>query len=254
MYILDLNELLAKLDYCRHSVSTAKMDPNWLFDDEKKIQLLVSVMSRCREIASDMGLRLTKNSAGKYIQTLGITGYDGHARVSVLEKDMAELDKRLIEELEGAQFYYLGSSAHLLSAPDQIFGKKIEATFPKAMEDLDEAAKCLAFSRPTASVFHLMRAMEIAVQNLFSKIGLTGNPEKEWGKLLSDISKAIEAMPKGSARDEWSASHSHLYHVKQAFRNDVMHPKQTYTEVEAKEVFDAVKSFMRHLAELPAIP
>jgi hypothetical protein len=29
-----------------------------------------------------------------------------------------------------------------------------------------------------------------------------------------------------------------------------MHPKATYTEEEAREVFDATKSFMRHLASM----
>jgi len=75
-------------------------------------------------------------------------------------------------------------------------------------------------------------------------------PEREWGKLLSDINKKIEVMPKGDIRDKWSESHTLLYHVKQAWRNTTMHPKQSYTTNEAREVFDAVKSFMRHLVIL----
>jgi hypothetical protein len=96
-----------------------------------------------------------------------------------------------------------------------------------------------------------MRAMELAVQRLAGHLGVK-MVEKVWGNLLADISKAIEAMPKGAARDAWSASHSHLYHVKQAWRNDTMHPKTTYTEAQAETVFEAVKSFMVHLAPLVA--
>jgi hypothetical protein len=51
-------------------------------------------------------------------------------------------------------------------------------------------------------------------------------------------------------RDAWSESHSHLYHVKQAWRNGTMHPKKTYTQEEAEAVFAAVRVFMRHLAKL----
>lgn len=98
-------------------------------------------------------------------------------------------------------------------------------------------------------VFHLMRAMEAAVKALALRVG-AAHVEKEWGKLLSDISTAIEAMPKGAERDRWSESHSHLYHVKQAWRNDTMHPKKTYTEEEARTVYQAVRSFMTHLASL----
>ena len=61
-------------------------------------------------------------------------------------------------------------------------------------------------------------------------------------------------MPSGEVRDLWSKSHVHLYHVKQAWRNDVMHPKKTYTEEEAKAAFSAVKSFMHHLSDLIEAP
>ena len=57
-------------------------------------------------------------------------------------------------------------------------------------------------------------------------------------------------MPKGRNRDTWSNVHSHLYHVKQTWRNDTMHPKTTYTETEAAAVFDAVRSFMVELVPM----
>ena len=38
---------------------------------------------------------------------------------------------------------------------------------------------------------------------------------------------------------KYAAISSNLYHVKLAWRNEVMHPKQTYTEEEALEVFAA---------------
>jgi hypothetical protein len=129
------------------------------------------------------------------------------------------------------------------------FGEAVERVFPTTEEDIEEAAKCLAVDRGTACVFHLMRAMEISVQRMSAHLTIL-NVEREWGKLLSDIGSKIEAMPKGDARNEWSQVHVNLYHVKQAWRNDVMHPKKTYTVAEAKNVFDAVGAFMTHLAGL----
>jgi hypothetical protein len=133
------------------------------------------------------------------------------------------------------------------------FGRKVDDAFPKASGEISEAAKCLAFLRPTATVFHLMRAMELAVERLGEALGknVTG---KVWGIMLADISNAIESMPKGKSRDTWSSVHTHLYHVKQAWRNDTMHPKTTYTETEAEAVFQAVKSFMTALAPMVADP
>lgn len=134
-----------------------------------------------------------------------------------------------------------------------IYGEAVDNAFPDSVEDMEGAGKCLAFGQATATVFHLMRAMEAAVKIMTSSLGVT-NVEKEWGKLLSDIDRAIQPMPKGSMRDEWSSAHTHLYHVKQAWRNSTMHPKRTYSETEAKSVFDAVGSFMRHLAPLVTAP
>jgi hypothetical protein len=94
-----------------------------------------------------------------------------------------------------------------------------------------------------------MRAMEVVVQRLAKKLGVP-NVEKEWGKLLSDIGKAVEAMPKGAKRDKWSEAHTHLHHVKQAWRNDTMHPKQTYTREQAHDVYRAVRTCADHLAGL----
>ena len=94
-----------------------------------------------------------------------------------------------------------------------------------------------------------MRAMEGAVQTLSSHLDIH-NVNREWGKLLSDISRKIESMPKGENRNNWSQVHANLYHVKQAWRNETMHPKATYTEEESNEVFSAMKAFMRHLATM----
>jgi hypothetical protein len=129
------------------------------------------------------------------------------------------------------------------------FDRAVTDAFPLASEDISEAAKCLALNRPTASVFHLMRAMECAVQALSTKLKIE-NAERAWGILLSDVSKKIEAMPKGPDRTKWSEIHSHLYHVKEAWRNDTMHPKQTYTFEEAKAIFDAAKVFMNALVPM----
>ena len=55
---------------------------------------------------------------------------------------------------------------------EPLFGAAVEAKFPEMSEDISEAGKCLALNRATASVFHLMRIMEIAVQRFGDKIGV----------------------------------------------------------------------------------
>ena len=162
-----------------------------------------------------------------------------------------DLEGRVKDQLKSRYFIFLDASeANLYEAANPPFGREVEDQFGAAVgADISEASKCLGLGRTTACVFHLMRAMEGSLQLLASSIHLV-DIKKAWGPLLSDIAGKIAEMPRGERRDAWSRSHSHLYHVKQAWRNDVMHPKATYTEEEAREVFAAVRSFMRHLAAL----
>lgn len=162
---------------------------------------------------------------------------------SVVRAFTSQMQSRVVMVFDGRNSKYVTSD-------DTTFGQAVDDAFPKAAEEISEAGKCLALHRFTASVFHLMRAMELAVARLSEAIGTGKSTDKEWGKILSDIGSAIKEMPTGSERDRWSESHTHLYHVKQAWRNDTMHPKKTYTEEEAQSVFDAVRSFMVHLAAL----
>jgi hypothetical protein len=153
----------------------------------------------------------------------------------------------LESELESHQFLYV--SPGLATFYGQRFSGEIEEKFPKTISDTENAGKCLAVGQGTACVFHLMRAMESTVQVLCEKLEIK-NVEREWGKLLSDMSKKIEEMEKGAVRNRWSESHTHLYHVKQAWRNDTMHPNEKYTDEEVLEVYRAVKTFMSQLATL----
>jgi hypothetical protein len=42
----------------------------------------------------------------------------------------------------------------------------------------------------------------------------------------------------------------YLRHVKNAWRNPTMHPKRTYTEEEARDILNCVRSFMRELVKV----
>jgi hypothetical protein len=123
------------------------------------------------------------------------------------------------------------------------------------MNDVEEAAKCFALGRNTACVFHLMRVMEMSVQRLGKKVKVKLVQEKNWHNIINEIDKAIKNMsPKtlrGKARQrEYATISSHLHHVRIAWRNQVMHPKSSYTEEASKEIFDHVVSFLNHFVKV----
>lgn len=200
-----------------------------------------------RDAAHAMGAPVTRAAASR-----AVTRLNGRENLTFRELRVInnEIGSRLEDEILSLNFYCMPKmSSEYYNPAEPLFGASVANRIPEASDDVSEAGKCFAVGRYTASAFHLMRAMEVAVKVLSSELGIE-NVEREWGKLLSDIAKAIEPMRKGEKRDEWSAVHANLYHVKQAWRNKTMHPKRTYTEEEAREVFDAMKAFMRQLASL----
>ena len=51
----------------------------------------------------------------------------------------------------------------LYEQDEPLFGAVVQSKFPAASFEIDEAGKCIALGRYTASVFHLMRVLEIGI-------------------------------------------------------------------------------------------
>jgi hypothetical protein len=94
--------------------------------------------------------------------------------------------------------------------------------------------------------------MEIGVQELGTKLGVQLASEKNWQNILDEMNKAIKNLPdkapqEKDTRNLYAESAAHLYTVKLAWRNPVMHPKSTYSEEESRDIFNHVRSFIRQL-------
>jgi hypothetical protein len=161
------------------------------------------------------------------------------------------------DHLESEYFFHLDQHDVPLYLEPQPFGEAVGKKFPNATEDIAEAARCLALQRPTATVFHLMRVMELALRALARKLKVTTiNPNVEnWNKITDHVNKAINALPAKTSAEQkkkaqFGAASAHLNSVRIAWRNEVMHPKQSYSREEAHAIFAAVRGFMADLAAL----
>jgi len=140
--------------------------------------------------------------------------------------------------------------------PEPIFGPAVSAALTSTLFDIDEAAKCFAVGRYTACVFHLMRVMELGVQRLGETLQVKIDTRNEtWHQILLHVNVAIEQMPRKTeeekaAKIQYATCAAHLSNVRIAWRNEVMHPKATYTEDEARDILSHVKTFTRDLAKL----
>jgi hypothetical protein len=99
--------------------------------------------------------------------------------------------------------------------------------------------------------------MELALRAMAAKLKITTiDPNVEsWNKITDHANKAVTALPAKSALErtrkaKFGAVLAHLNSVRIAWRNEVMHPKQSYTREEAHTIFQAVRAFMIDLADL----
>jgi hypothetical protein len=136
-----------------------------------------------------------------------------------------------------------------------LFDVFVTDIYPQLSYDIVEAGNCLALDRTTACVFHLMRVMEFGVQRFGDKIGIRFVNETNWQGILNQVNGRIRDLPEKPAvkkrrKEQYADVAGHLYNVKVAWRNPVMHPKRTYTPEEAEHLFATVKMFTTNLVKL----
>ena len=180
-----------------------------------------------------------------------------HALLAPLAQYVAEIQQRLIDELDERTMIAIPASRVSYYLDVDLFGKEVSNRFPSATIDIMEAGKCLALNRNTASVFHLMRVMETGLRALARslsdpRLDPTRNPS--WETILKKCDDEL-GKPIIERSIEWRSDNSffstavaNLRAVKDAWRNPTMHIEQTYNDETALEVWNAVRAFMRHLA------
>lgn len=198
------------------------------------------------------------------LERSGINAFDGN--------DLGEIEKIIREELESTRFLHISTDRVALYESEKPFGDEVAAAFPSAMTDCEEAAKCLALHRGTASALHSMRVLEYGVKafGLSSKIPFVFKPRgNTWGDVLGPIGERLKtinarlSVPPSHARKKkrqglatikrsqrfFSEAHAHLLAAKDAWRDPAMHVERGFTVEQAERVFVAVKSLMQFLAE-----
>ncbi|HEY3900687.1 MAG TPA: hypothetical protein VGM54_18910 [Chthoniobacter sp.] len=139
---------------------------------------------------------------------------------------------------------------------ETILGTGAAARFKSARPEIEEAAKCFVLERPTACVFHLMRATEIVLKAVFKSGGW--HPPKlaeSWGAMMGPMDEQLQKPPKNpvpiwqSNIGFFSELVADLRAVKRAQRDTTMHVESTYTQSEARLILDGVVSLFHHAAK-----
>jgi hypothetical protein len=168
--------------------------------------------------------------------------------------EMRALTQRLSDEFSHCMGIMLtGEHIKWFSTKEPLFGERVADRFPRSTRDIEEAGKCLALNRATACVFHLMRVMEVGLRSVASGLGIPYAPS--WESYIAQIQTKIDEKHSKKGR-KWQRQEpffrdvlAHLHAIKIAWRNPTMHIVNHYTPEQGQEVFNAVRGFMRHLAE-----
>lgn len=169
---------------------------------------------------------------------------------------LKELHNDLLDELRSPYFLMIPSQLRpLYEQKEPPFGEAVAAAFPAASYDIAAAARCYAIDEWTASVFHLMRAVEHALRVLARRLKIKKVDTKDWALLIGDVDSALAVIrqrKRTAARDRrlqyYSQARAHFGVFKDAWRNHVMHSHSKYDQREAANIYSSIKSFMEELA------
>ena len=221
---------------------------------EHIIRDFTSLLAECWSL----GLPVSSKQIESVLSLLALGGSRGESNAVARAANMiastieTELSTRLV-------FFVAPENARFYESDEPLFGKEFETKFPSAAFELDEVGKCLAFKRPTAAVFHLMRLAEIGINSVADCLGLpapTKAGDRNWGNILNKVKMEMDrrnnASPKGWSRptdqEFFAGIYVSLDAVRVAWRNATMHVENKYNDEEAEHIFIAMRGFMKKVA------
>ncbi|MFZ0318563.1 MAG: hypothetical protein WAL56_05505 [Candidatus Sulfotelmatobacter sp.] len=205
----------------------------------------------------------------------------GQMPLTELSTMVAELRIRLGEDLQDRVFFCITDPIRIQrffkQCPDElfqdhlifkdlneVFDPEVLRRFPEATDDIAGACDCYLHYCATASVFHLMRVVEVGVLRL-ARLADIKDPKPSWGAILSKLDKYAYRTdhkdlpaPLQPHIDLIKKLLPKMHAIQHAWRNKVSHvedkliPTNAITDEMALEIFNAVQAFMRMLStELP---
>ncbi len=224
----------------------------WSEDRREKLRTHFTALL---ELEKAHGFRVTANHTAKVLQVLETFADKDKTWVT----EAVRMTRRTLHE-EMECFSYFEIADHELPYWENLepFGNGVATHFPSAAEDIEEASKCIALSRWTASAFHSLRVQEIAINSVYKVMTGGGMPkecERSWGKVLTKISNELDSHEKSNKPDwiRWTppmrSAYAFLNNAKSLWRDDTMHVGPKKDDKEALRIFDSTRIVMQHLAE-----
>jgi hypothetical protein len=158
-------------------------------------------------------------------------------KIDPIQKATAEFVTILAAECQVLDTYFVSkkgtySTADLVDHAHYQIPPTLRKSVPaQTKADVDQAGKCIAFDLSTAAAFHLLRGTEAVLREYYDRVvpgpKKAGPKMRNWGvyiKLLKEHGAEVKIT-------------SLLDHLRDAYRNPVLHPEENYTDESAQVLF-----------------
>jgi hypothetical protein len=244
--VYDFVELLDVLAHCDHAYRAGKPIARSTRD------ALIKVIIEASQILVDLGLVTSANLAVDFIAQIKL----GQLSDDAFSQGAHSLFKTIEMETRGIICFKTDDSYIKILEGYTPIPSHVADRFPRAVQEIEDAAKCMLYERGTACVFHSMRAIEVALKAAWKTLGLpTPKFSDSWGTLLKPLDEQLEVPPK-NPHPVWQANLSFFSEVvhdvraaKRTYRDSTMHVESTYTNSEARAIFNATKTLITDAAK-----
>lgn len=207
--------------------------------------------------ASTIGAKLSWLAADRLYRRLNAVPCD--INWGDLGLALADIESRFADHLNFVKLFVIPEDqAVLFAGADQLLKPETAALFPSVWFDCEEAAKCLGLNRATASVFHSMRMIEIAISAISKRLSIPdpAKADRSWGNMLKAIKAKLDELHPakdraiGSEGAQLEAVYVSLDAIKNPWRNATMHVETVYTEEEARHILVCASHLFDKMASI----
>jgi hypothetical protein len=160
----------------------------------------------------------------------------------------------LLSELRTLLFKAIPRERTKYNNSDWLKNSIVQSKFPTSFKELDRAGTCYSLGQSTASVFHSMRALEPALAALAKPFPGISPGHENWQNIIEQVESAVRSIGQQSKSQQkiedekfFGAATSHLYFVKNAWRNHVAHARDSYSDDEAVKILSHTLEFVESL-------
>lgn len=274
MYLLKAGDLVKAVNWLKSTQQVLSMMPAGQFVrfTQPEYDQLKENIEFIERLGSDLGLRGVARSAREVLDVIGRasvteqTGIFSVLDTGRLRGTMTALGNRLPDDLEDRLALVVPASKVEFYEPDEArfghqFGAEVAQKFrSKGKQEIGDASNCLALGQDTACAFHLMRAVEVALEAIHKCLQLpapTKGQHKAWGAVLERIREELDRRERLDYVRQWNSMEDRkffdgvymsLVAIKDGCRDDTMHVENVYNERQARHSFAITRGFMEKVA------